>query len=100
MGGRPSCQSAETKSWSRRTALFSASAFSSDSTTDTLVQAPSSASVPPAGILSAPGFCPAPCTPFSGSTLPQYSSTVGTPGWAMRISVIPLPSSCRSAWMK
>lgn len=62
---------------------FSASAFSSDSTTDTLVQAPSSASVPPAGILSA-----------------SHSSTVGTPGWAMRISVIPLPSSCRSAWMK
>lgn len=83
MGGRPSCQSAETKSWSRRTALFSASAFSSDSTTDTLVQAPSSASVPPAGILSA-----------------SHSSAVGTPGWAMRISVIPLPSSCRSAWMK
>lgn len=30
----------------------------------------------------------------------SHSSAVGTPGWAMRISVIPLPSSCRSAWMK
>ena len=41
-----------------------------------------------------------PSTPFSGSTLPQYSSTVGTPGSPIRISWISVPAISFSACTK
>ena len=82
-GGRSSVHSGVRKSSSRRQMPFSSKAPRSVFTMAALTQSPSAASTPPCGSVSA-----------------SHCSTVGTPGWAMRISSMPLPASWRPAWMK
>ena len=82
--GLPSCaHSGVMKSSSRRQMPFSSKAPRSVFTMAALTQKPSAARVPPCGSVSA-----------------SQCSTVGTPGWAMRISSMPLPVSWRPAWIK